>query len=389
MSSHRILPTAHADYFSSNAVRSLFRDILPTWSKWRQDHIRKIEEVDSFEDKYPGFYTFSGKPAVLPILVHRYDVDTKKIEEVQGNFIHSIRYIIDEFKVKVDLKLVPDGEGNHVVPFCRNLSRAPQISHIHGIPHVHLLEEGFQLSLQEEAKDWAGTSNSANGNRDAKIAKTCFERLADFVESSRKHQFGGDGVGLGGAGEGERGGGSSGGGGEGGVAAEQRPPPVRTRDGVTAPPVRTRDGVTAPTRHVVTEDVGGEEDGEERLKRSRKSVDRLSSTKLQVEILTPFVSCVYFIVCVWKRKTKNWLIFSHTVFKTVWESRPCLLILFFTRQINTVLLGCHLAAAAGEEKEVSQPNKCLLRSGQETESRPQQGMWSPKMLEERRMEKKD
>jgi hypothetical protein len=144
----------------------------------------------------------------------------------------------------------------------------------------------------------------------------------------------------------------------------------------------------APTRHVVTEDVGGEEDGEERLKRSRKSVDRLSSTKLQVEILTPFVSCVYFIVCVWKRKTKNWLIFSHTVFetvwesrpcllilfshtvfKTVWESRPCLLILFFTRQINTVLLGCHLAAAAGEEMVVSQPNKGLLRSGQETESR--------------------
>jgi hypothetical protein len=76
------------------------------------------------------------------------------------------------------------------------------------------------------------------------------------------------------------GGGSGGGGGEGGVAAEQRPPPVRTRD-----------GVTAPTRHVVNEDVGGEEDGEERLKRSRKSVDRLSSTKLQVEILTSLVSC--------------------------------------------------------------------------------------------------
>ena len=76
------------------------------------------------------------------------------------------------------------------------------------------------------------------------------------------------------------GGGSGGGGGEGGVAAEQRPPPVRTRD-----------GVTAPTRHVVNEDAGGEEDGEERLKRSRKSVDRLSSTKLQVEILTSLVSC--------------------------------------------------------------------------------------------------
>jgi hypothetical protein len=42
---------------------------------------------------------------------------------------------------------------------------------------------------------------------------------------------------------------------------------------------------------VVNEDVGGEEDGEERLKRSRKSVDRLSSTKLQVEILTSLVSC--------------------------------------------------------------------------------------------------
>jgi hypothetical protein len=43
---------------------------------------------------------------------------------------------------------------------------------------------------------------------------------------------------------------------------------------------------------VITEDVGGEEDEEERvMRRSRKSVDRLSSTKLQVEILTPFLSC--------------------------------------------------------------------------------------------------
>ena len=103
-----------------------------------------------------------------------------------------------------------------------------------------------------------------------------------------------------------RGGGGGGGGGRGGVAAEQRPPPVRTRD-----------GVTASTRHVVNEDVGGEEDGEERLKRSRKSVDRLSSTKLTVEILTSFVSyvcivcvCVCVCVCVWsKRKTKTGLYF--------------------------------------------------------------------------------
>ena len=99
-----------------------------------------------------------------------------------------------------------------------------------------------------------------------------------------------------------RGGGGGGGGGQGGVAAEQRPPPVRTRD-----------GVTASTRHVVNEDVGGVEDGEERLKRSRKSVDRLSSTKLTVEILTSFVSYVCIVcvcVCVWsKRKTKTGLCF--------------------------------------------------------------------------------
>jgi len=170
--------------------------------------IKKIEEVDRFEDSWPGFYTFSGKPQVLPVLVHRYKVDKQKIDEDQGNFIYSIHYIIEKFKEKSELELVPDGEGNHVVPFCRNLSRAPQVSHIYGIPHVHLLEPEKKMCLKKLGAYWCGKKNAANGNRDVNIAKACFERLACFLEKERLACFPPPGGGGGGGGRGRGAGGA-------------------------------------------------------------------------------------------------------------------------------------------------------------------------------------
>lgn len=98
----------------------------------------------------------------------------------------------------------------------------PAISHIHGIPHVHLLEpeKKESIPLKTHSKDYGGSSNEPIGSQDIKIAKACFERLAAFVEKARCDHFKllfshvGDGGGGGGGLEGGRGGrGARGGGG--------------------------------------------------------------------------------------------------------------------------------------------------------------------------------
>ena len=101
----------------------------------------------------------------------------------------------------------------------------PAISHIHGIPHVHLLEpeKKESIPLKTHSKDYGGSSNEPIGSQDIKIAKACFERLAAFVEKARCDHFKlpfshvGDGGGGGGVleegrgGRGRRGGGGGGG----------------------------------------------------------------------------------------------------------------------------------------------------------------------------------
>jgi len=56
----------------------------------------------------------------------------RSIEHVQGDFIHSIRNIIEESKELSGIAFLPDGQGKCVVPFCRDLSHAPgKILQIH------------------------------------------------------------------------------------------------------------------------------------------------------------------------------------------------------------------------------------------------------------------
>jgi len=64
----------------------------------------------------------------------------------------------------------------------------PGISHIYGIPHVHLLEK--KISLKDHKKKWDGKNNASIGSQDVKIANACFCRLANFLEKARCDHFG-------------------------------------------------------------------------------------------------------------------------------------------------------------------------------------------------------
>jgi len=159
MSSDYILPPVFADYFSASSVHGLLYRALPKFLEWQKGH--KFSTLDPSIQKsleQDGFYSFKDTrwPKVLPFLVQQYNLDKptkqgEQVEQVKADFVHSIRYLIEDLRDQGDAApekfsphrlLVPDGAGEYVVPFCKNLVVAPALSHTTGVPLVHLADKG-------------------------------------------------------------------------------------------------------------------------------------------------------------------------------------------------------------------------------------------------------
>ena len=191
MSADYILPPVLPDFFSTSSVRGLLTEVLPQFLKWRKQHVDSVvtnDECKGFEKD--GFYTFKDAawPKVLPFLVHQYNLDKydrKQIDQVQADFVHSIRLLVEECKGKtphVYKLLVPDGENNFAVPFCRNLAMAPWVSQQTGVPCVHLHDKNVKF---DELKQRVSRSNHNTGKEESKEVKQRFENLAAWLIKQR------------------------------------------------------------------------------------------------------------------------------------------------------------------------------------------------------------